>query len=492
MRTYRARDTMVPVTVGLFVFAALTLMWVATPARGQSFSCNMVLGFSQTNQWYTEGTFEAALGTDTWELVWDGGASIDHFVDPNDPVWASTRVSPCVSNSNTPDRVVLNISGDYSTDVEGWATRITAAIDNIHIKFPGVQQIILMPVVGGPVGYSQCTNPATDEIVRASFNAPYIAQAITLLINANILDGPHPEVATCDDYADDIGHLENSAFGYVATYISNWFLGGPPPPTPTPTSSVPTNTPTPTSPPTNTPTATPTPPTPPTATPTPSPAFVRRFDAGASAPYTDVNGDVWAADVAWVPGGCGYVAGSPFASYIGIAGTTDDLLYQTTRIDLGAFEYRCDVPNGTYRINLDFAELVPNNYVAGNRVFDVLTEGTLALDDFDVFAVAGATTAYRRTLLTEVSDGQLNVLFSAVVGRAMVATIEFSNTTLATPTPTATPSPTRTPTVTPTPSPTPGDTPTPVPCRVQVSLVEGPFNPKTVDPASAVGLVLCT
>lgn len=466
----------------LALFVTLGLTIAPATVHAQSFTCTLVLGFSQTNQWYTGATFEPTVGSDGWEMIYDDGASIDHYGDPNDPVWALSPVSPCVANASAPDRIVLNISGSYSADVEGWVSDIQAAINVIRVKYPSVQQIVLLPVVGGPAGYSQCVDPGSGQIVRASYNAPYIAQAIDILVTADVYAGPHPEVAQCADYADAIGHLTDlPVFNYVGQFIADWFVGtapGPPTPTPTPTPGGPTDTPTPL--PTDTPTPSPTPTQTPTPSPTPAPAYVRRFDTGATADYTGSDGRVWAADVAWTDGGCGYIGGGPFATYIPVAGTADDDLYHTTRIDLTGFEYRCDVPNGTYRIVMEFAELVPANYAAGNRLFNVAIEGTTVLTSFDVYNEAGPATALTKEFSVNIIDGQVNIVFTAVAGRAMIGGLELSNLTYPTPTPTATPLPA---TATPTPTPTPGPSPTPIPCRIEASVDGGPVTLIEVNPS---------
>ena len=80
-------------------------------------------------------------------------------------------------------------------------------------------------------------------------------------------------------------------------------------------------------------------------------AFVQRVDVGANSPYTDVAGNEWAADPRYEPGGFGYVGGSNTTIDAEIANTSDPTLYTTFRRG-PSFEYRFDVPNGTFTVQL--------------------------------------------------------------------------------------------------------------------------------------------
>jgi hypothetical protein len=99
-----------------------------------------------------------------------------------------------------------------------------------------------------------------------------------------------------------------------------------------------------------------------------------------------------------------------------IAGTTDDAIYQTERYsstDNGTLNYNFPVSNGTYKVILHFAEIYWTT--PGHRLFDVSIEGTKVLDNYDIFAKVGALTATTETFTTTVTDGMLNIYFSALV-----------------------------------------------------------------------------
>ncbi len=192
-----------------------------------------------------------------------------------------------------------------------------------------------------------------------------------------------------------------------------------PPPATTPTSTR-TQTLTPTEGPASSPT--------PTATPTPTqtripggpvkaflpllyrPRLEYLVDCGSDVGYSDVLGRVWKADQAHEEGGWGYVGDTGLFSVTRVIGNTSDpALYQTQRWSEGAFGYHFSVPNGTYEVELHFAELYYRK--AESRRFSVDIEGQTVLSDLDVFAAAGnqAFSAVTRSFTITVGDGELNV-----------------------------------------------------------------------------------
>jgi subtilisin family serine protease len=139
------------------------------------------------------------------------------------------------------------------------------------------------------------------------------------------------------------------------------------------------------------------------------PAYQQGIDPGSGSFVDPVTGDFYAVDRAFTVGAFGYVgASSTRATASDIIGTDRDPLYRDLRTGMSA--YRFTVPNGTYRVDLGFAELQYQK--AGSRVFSVGIEGTAVLPNFDVFAAAGGRfTAVDRVFLVEVTDGVLDITF---------------------------------------------------------------------------------
>jgi hypothetical protein len=154
-----------------------------------------------------------------------------------------------------------------------------------------------------------------------------------------------------------------------------------------------------------------------------------RVNTGGAA-YTDAAGNTWSADTGFNTG-----TAASFGSQA-IAGTDDDVLYQTERWDDGAspeMQYSFTVPNGAYQVKLHFAE---NAFSAtGVRVFSVDMEGTRQITDLDVFATVGAHAALVTTSLVRVADGQLNIGFVHNVEDPMIDAIEILPQTSGTPVP---------------------------------------------------------
>ena len=137
--------------------------------------------------------------------------------------------------------------------------------------------------------------------------------------------------------------------------------------------------------------------------------------------FTDSSGRAWSADRAYSSGSWGYDTLYGAASTgNGIAGTTDDTLYQSYNLFSNWTGYKFDVANGTYTVTLKFMEDWAN--AAGQRKFDVRLENTVVLTAFDIFATCGGFTACDKTFTTTVSDGQLNVAFN-MDGGANYATV---------------------------------------------------------------------
>jgi hypothetical protein len=153
--------------------------------------------------------------------------------------------------------------------------------------------------------------------------------------------------------------------------------------------------------------------------PEPEASFALRVNAGGGA-YTDSNGDVWSADL-------GYNTGDKSSSSVAISGTEDDVLFQAQRWDDKAGEelkYSFDVPDGSYVVNLYFAEVYTKVLSQGGRVFDVLLEGYNVERNFDIYSAAGANAAHMRSYEVTVVDGQLNIEFLHGVENPTISAIE--------------------------------------------------------------------
>lgn len=103
------------------------------------------------------------------------------------------------------------------------------------------------------------------------------------------------------------------------------------------------------------------------------------------------------------------------------ANSAADILYHTGRY-ARTFTYRLPVANGDYQVTLHFAE----TYFSSDkkRIFSVDLEGEKIIQDLDIFAVAGGKyRALEYTFDTSVSDGYVDLAFTATVNNAYINAI---------------------------------------------------------------------
>jgi hypothetical protein len=106
------------------------------------------------------------------------------------------------------------------------------------------------------------------------------------------------------------------------------------------------------------------------------------------------------------------------------AGDAEDL-FQSTLYTTDSMSWGFDVPNGIYEVKLHLIEQQAD-FEVGDRVVDVSMEGTIRLDDLDVYAEAGATMkALTKSVLVVVGDGELNIDFASVVSYPNIRGIEI-------------------------------------------------------------------
>jgi hypothetical protein len=146
-----------------------------------------------------------------------------------------------------------------------------------------------------------------------------------------------------------------------------------------------------------------------------------RVKCGGAA-LMDSKGQLWSADFGFDSGSVSLMSGP-------VAGTSDQALFQGGRLapDSGALHYNFPIANGSYHVNLYFAELASSNYNIGGRVFNVLAEGTAFLKNFDIFASVGAGTALVKGTDVTVTNGVVNLEFDTVPGhdKAKILAIEI-------------------------------------------------------------------
>jgi len=145
---------------------------------------------------------------------------------------------------------------------------------------------------------------------------------------------------------------------------------------------------------------------------------VRVNCGGAS--YTDSNGQVWKADT-------GFNTGTGSSNTAVTTGTSDPVLYRSNRFSQTATPliYSFPVANGNYRVNLLFAENSGGQQAVGARVFKVKINSATVLQNFDIFAAAGANAALVEGFNATVTNGTMAIDFDKLVQNPKINAIEI-------------------------------------------------------------------
>lgn len=122
--------------------------------------------------------------------------------------------------------------------------------------------------------------------------------------------------------------------------------------------------------------------------------------------FGDYLGDqVWSPHLEY-----GHLDGSStqWAQSIDIQGTDNDTVYLSELEDI--VEYRIRVPNGMYRLTLQFAE--NKHKSTGARIFDVLVEGQEIAKNVDLISLVGSHAAYQLISDNIIVDGMIDIHFN--------------------------------------------------------------------------------
>lgn len=126
--------------------------------------------------------------------------------------------------------------------------------------------------------------------------------------------------------------------------------------------------------------------------------------------------------------------GSSFSTEVAIANTSIPALYQTERYtNSGTLTYEIPVSDGSYDLNLHFAEIFyglagdGSDGGEGSRIFDIDIEGgQQVIEAYDIFVAAGgsATAVVESFPAVVVEDGFLSITLTSVVENAKISGIE--------------------------------------------------------------------
>lgn len=117
--------------------------------------------------------------------------------------------------------------------------------------------------------------------------------------------------------------------------------------------------------------------------------------------------------------------GSTYSTQSPISGTIDDYLYQTEPRGT-SFSYDVPLDNGIYdAFKLMFAEIYHDG--PRSRIFNVAIEGNGII--LDICSKVGKNATYEETHTVELSDGVLNIAFTAAADNAKISAIKIEPST---------------------------------------------------------------
>jgi hypothetical protein len=106
-------------------------------------------------------------------------------------------------------------------------------------------------------------------------------------------------------------------------------------------------------------------------------------------------------------------------------GTPAELVAALSTYLEGNMAYRFDLAAGPHAIELFFAEFTASTL--GQRVFNVLVNGSVVVDSLDVAGVSGTRRMYRHTLTVQSDGASVDVSFQSVTGAAIVSAIRVDD-----------------------------------------------------------------
>lgn len=137
---------------------------------------------------------------------------------------------------------------------------------------------------------------------------------------------------------------------------------------------------------------------------------------GSNAQYIDSTGLIWVEDKLYTKGSFGYVGGTP--TFVGLKNKITNtnktpLLYSYIN---GIDEYRMDVPDGKYEIEIYLLE--PEFKKSGLRIFDMSVNDQLIFNHLDLFAEFGFAKAVKKIIRTEAKGGSgVCVKYKSIIGK---------------------------------------------------------------------------
>jgi hypothetical protein len=201
-------------------FLALSLLWplavegaeqmAIPPASADAFVCTQIMGVSVTGNWFGAG-FEEGIDGTRWQALWRSHAFVELWADPASDLWTMKPQSPCAQRSDNPDRVIFTgVNWEYKTR-EAWQDKLSAVVETVQKKYPGVRRIDLLTMLRGP-GNRTCGSSMT--VVE-----PYVDEAVAAVVARApglVFAGPKVTAESCDVFTKGGPHFTDAGMAAVA------------------------------------------------------------------------------------------------------------------------------------------------------------------------------------------------------------------------------------------------------------------------------------
>jgi hypothetical protein len=198
-----------------------------------TFTCNLVIGNSTTQQWF-DGGFLTHAGIDPtrWELFWVAHHYIDSWADPTDSGWSTAldMSHACAKGSTAPDRVIFIVtySPPYPPEAT-YETDTTKIVDNIKAKYAGVKRVELMTLVRSPGNVeTACSSKANNEqSIPAAEDQGIAAVAASSTFAGLVFASPPFYVTTCSDFLTDEPQYTTAGATDIANVYGAYYAAHP-------------------------------------------------------------------------------------------------------------------------------------------------------------------------------------------------------------------------------------------------------------------------
>jgi hypothetical protein len=157
------------------------------------FVCSELIGLWVASQWW--GAFDKAVDKAHWQFMFQHHGYLELFTDPASLFWKNMIITPCATQSATPDRVVFLPFSLTLNTLDAWQMQLTKLVETIKGKFPGVKRIEIMTTLRSP-GNMLCANDKDPGTVVPA----YVDQAIQTLADQSgglVTVGPKIAVKDC-------------------------------------------------------------------------------------------------------------------------------------------------------------------------------------------------------------------------------------------------------------------------------------------------------